>query len=237
MREIVFDTETTGVRPDLDDRVVEIGMVELIDLVPTGNTFHRYINPQRAMPADAYRVHGLSDQFLSQFRPFADPDIVDAMLAFIGDDPLVAHNAEFDRRFLNAELARLDLPLIPESRCIDTVMMARKKFPGAPASLDALCRRFAIDLSAREKHGALLDARLLAAVYLELKGGRERRLAFLDPATPEQEASALLETPVLTGGRRPRPVPLAPRISPEEQAAHAAFVAELGGGALWRKWA
>ena len=187
MREIVFDTETTGTDPDRGDRIVEIGCVELIDLVPTGQTFHRYINPERDVPAEVVRVHGLTSDFLSDKAVFSDPTVVGDLLAFMGDAPLIAHNAEFDRRFLNSELARLNLEPIDKGRCIDTLAIARKRFPGAPASLDALCRRFDIDRSARDKHGALLDSHLLAAVYLELKGGRERRLSFLDAAEQDTQ--------------------------------------------------
>jgi DNA polymerase III subunit epsilon len=233
MREIVFDTETTGTRPDTGDRVVEIGMVELIDLVPTGRTFHKYINPERDMPDGAFRVHGLSAQFLSNYPVFAHPSIVDEMLAFVDGATLVAHNAEFDRGFINMELARLDLPQLPQSQVTDTLLIARKMFPGAPNSLDALCRRYNINLSERDKHGALLDAKLLAAVYLELRGGRERRLEFGD-ARPEESA------PSRTGGQAPvpmrrqvRPQPLAPRLTDQEREAHAAFLAALGAPPVW----
>jgi DNA polymerase III subunit epsilon len=240
MREIVFDTETTGTRPDLGDRVVEIGMVELMDLVPTGRTFHRYINPQRDMPDGAFRVHGLSEQFLSQFKTFDDPSIVDELLEFVGDGVLVAHNAEFDRGFLNAELARLNLAPIPQSRVVDTLVLARKKFPGAPNSLDALCRRFSIDLSVRDKHGALLDSKLLAAVYLELKGGRERRLAFLDPPDETKAAEGAHDGAVASAApasaRRQRPAPLASRLTEAEAAAHAAFLATLGAQPVWDRY-
>ena len=241
MREIVFDTETTGTRPDLGDRVVEIGMVELQDLVPTGRTFHRYINPRRDMPDGAFRVHGLSEQFLSQFPPFEDPSIVDEMMAFIDDAVLVAHNAEFDRGFLNAELGRLNLAPIPQARTVDTLMLARKKFPGAPNSLDALCRRFSIDLAERDNHGALLDSKLLAAVYLELKGGRERRLAFLDPPEVAPSEPGAVAATGLTPGQpplrhRPRPTPLTPRLTLEEAATHAAFLAKLGAEPVWNRY-
>ena len=236
MRELAFDTETTGVDPDRGDRIVEIGFVELIDLVPTGVTFHRYMNPQRDMPDGAFKVHGLSAEFLSTKPVFADPSVVDEMLAFIGDAPLVAHNAEFDRRFLNGELARLNLPLIPKERCIDTLMIARKKFPGAPASLDALCRRFNVDRSTREKHGALIDSLLLAEVYLQLKGGRERRLSFLDPTQqdPQKPAdqSGLLEAKSVNATQsRPTPLPLLS--TQEERNAHANFVLGLGKAPVW----
>ena len=173
-REIVFDTETTGLSPENGDRVVEIGCVELINHVPTGNNWHRYINPQRYMPGDAFRVHGLSEEFLSKQPTFAE--VVDDFLEFVGRTTLVAHNAKFDVGFINAELALLDRPPLDVAAIVDTVSIARRKYPGAQASLDALCRRFNVDLSARTKHGALLDAELLAEVYLELIGGRQPTL-------------------------------------------------------------
>jgi DNA polymerase III subunit epsilon len=232
MREIVFDTETTGVNFREGDRVVEIGMVELFDLIPTGNTFHTYVNPIIAMPADAQRIHGLSTEFLKGHPTFADPQVADAMLAFIGDDQLVAHNAEFDRGFLNAELKRLGKPLIGKERCVDTVLIARKKFPGAPASLDALCRRFAIDTSERGFHGALLDARLLASVYLELMGGAERRLALYDEEAEVSASGGILEA--RSWPRHPaRPQALTSSITEAEQAAHQAFLQGLDAPALW----
>ena len=172
MREIVLDTETTGLDPSRGDRIVEIGCVELINLMPTGRSLQIYCNPEIPMPEEAFNVHGLSDQFLADKPVFAE--IVDEFLNFVGDDShLVIHNAGFDMKFINAELKALNKTPIPFSRAIDTVAMARQKFPGQPASLDALCRRFSIDLSVREKHGALLDSELLAEVYLELKGGRQ----------------------------------------------------------------
>jgi len=172
MREIVLDTETTGFRERDGDRIVEIGCVELLNHVATGNTYHQYINPKRSMPADAFKVHGLSEDFLSSFPTFRE--VADDFLDFLGDeDPLVIHNAEFDIRFINAELSLLNRPSIPISRAIDTVRLARKKFPGSPANLDALCKRFSIDNKMRELHGALLDAELLSEVYLELIGGKQ----------------------------------------------------------------
>ena len=170
-REIVLDTETTGFEPSEGHRIVEIGCVELDGLLPTGNTFHIYINPQRDMPAGAYEVHGLSAEFLSGFPVFEAQ--VDAFVEFIGDAPLVIHNASFDMKFINAELRAVDRPILPMNRAVDTLAMARKAFPGSPASLDALCRRFGIDNTSRTLHGALLDSELLAEVYLELKGGRQ----------------------------------------------------------------
>ena len=169
MREIVMDTETTGLEPDNGDRIVEIGGVELINHLPTGRTYHQYINPQRSMPREAFDVHGLGDDFLRVQPVFAE--IADAFIDFIGDAKLVIHNANFDMAFFNAELARLQRPILPMSRAIDTLDIARRKFPGAQASLDALCKRFGVDNSAREKHGALLDSEILAEVYLELLGG------------------------------------------------------------------
>ena len=171
MREIVLDTETTGLDPGAGHRIVEIGAVELQHHLPTGREYHTYLDPEREMPEDAYAVHGLSDDFLAGKDRFAD--IADAFLDFIGDAPLVIHNAEFDLRFLNAELARTGRDPIDQARAVDTVLIARQKFPGARASLDALCQRFEIDLAVRDKHGALIDSHLLAAVYLELVGGRQ----------------------------------------------------------------
>ena len=174
MREIVLDTETTGLDPASGDRLVEIGCVELLNQVPTGKVFHKYINPERDVPAEATAVHGLTAEFLSKHPVFTE--IVAEFLDFVGTDRLVIHNAEFDMKFINAELERAGFRSIPMLRVNDTLYMARAKFPGAPASLDALCRRFNVDLSGRDKHGALLDAELLAKVYLELIGGRQRGL-------------------------------------------------------------
>ncbi len=216
IREIVLDTETTGLNPLGGDRIVEIGCVELINHMPTGRHFHVYINPQRPMSAEAERVHGLSDAFLADKPVFAE--IVDEFLTFIGDAPLVIHNAEFDTGFLNAELGRLALPPIPSSRIIDSLAHARRRFPGAPVSLDALCRRFAVDNSGRTMHGALLDAQLLAEVWLELRGGREPGLA-LAIGRSEIDVAVVVERPV----RPPRPH--AP--TPEEAAAHEAFIRTL----------
>jgi DNA polymerase-3 subunit epsilon len=222
MREIVLDTETTGLSPADGHRMVEVGCIELVNHVPTGRIYHRYFNPERAMPPEAEAVHGLTDAFLAGHPVFAEE--VESFLDFIADAPLVIHNAEFDMRFLNAELGRLGFPALPMSRAVDTVTMARRKFPGAPASLDALCKRFAIDNSRRTKHGALLDAELLAEVYLELLGGRQVGLA-LDVAA---KAGALI--------RADRPVrPPRPHAPTEaELAAHAAFVATLSD-AIWLK--
>ena len=226
MREIVLDTETTGLDPVTGDRVVEIGAVELFNHMPTGKTYHQYINPQRSMPPDAFAIHGLSDDFLRDKPLFRA--IAPAFLDFIADAQMVIHNASFDMKFLNAELVAVNLAPLPMSRAIDTVMIARKKFPGARASLDALCSRFGIDNSAREKHGALLDSEILAEVYLELIGGRQPDFGL--------NASGTSQSNTTEGWRaRPRPTPLPPRITVEEAAAHAAFVAKLGDGALWNK--
>ena len=221
MREIVMDTETTGLDPADGHRIVEIGAIELINHLPTGRVYHQYINPDRSMPKEAFDVHGLGDDFLRDKPRFAE--IVGAFLDFIAEDAqLVIHNAAFDMRMINAELEWAGLPLLPMSRATDTVAMARKKFPGAQASLDALCRRFHIDNSAREKHGALLDSELLAEVYLELLGGRQGGLVLESRSGPafEREVESL-------GAAKPRPSPLAARITEAEKAAHAAFLAEI----------
>jgi DNA polymerase-3 subunit epsilon len=228
MREVVLDTETTGLDPALGHRVVEVGCVELINHVPSGRSLQLYINPDREMPADAFEVHGLSDAFLADKPRFHE--VVDRVLAFLGDSPLVIHNAGFDLRFLNAELAALDLPPIAGARAIDTVQLARAKYPGAPASLDALCRRFAIDASARSKHGALLDAELLAEVYLELIGARQAMLGLAETARSQGETRGAAAS---TGGR---PQPLAPRIGAEAREEHRRFIATLGAGAIWRAY-
>lgn len=228
MREIVLDTETTGFDPETGDRIVEIGAVELFNHVPTGRTYHQYCNPERAMPNDAFEVHGLGDEFLADKPLFRE--VGQDFLDFIGEDSkLVIHNASFDMKFLNAELSWIKLPKIPMERAIDTVAMARKKFPGSPASLDALCRRFNIDNSARTLHGALLDSEILAEVYLELIGGRQPGLIL----------SSIERTNVASGGGRwkpkPRPTPLPSRLTSDESAAHAAFVDGMGEAALWKK--
>lgn len=215
MRELVIDTETTGLDPTDGHRVVEIAVVELMNHLPTGRTFHAYINPERDMPEAALAVHGLTREFLTAHPLFAQ--VAQDFLDFIGEDALVIHNAEFDLAFINAELRRAGLVAL-KPRIVDTLLLARQRFPGQPANLDALCRRFAIDLSDREKHGALIDGQLLAAVYLELIGGRQPGLDLI-----AAEAAA---TAVAMVARAPRPIrPHAP--SPEELAAHAAFIARL----------
>lgn len=227
MREIVLDTETTGLDPDDGHRVVEIGAVELLNHMPTGETFHVYLDPERPMPQEAFEVHGLGDEFLAGKPRFAA--VAGAFLDFLGEAHLVIHNATFDMKFLNAELVRAGHPALPPGRAVDTLAIARRRFPGAPTSLDALCRRFNVDNSAREKHGALLDSEILAEVYLELIGGRQPGLV-LDPGQGgETELGAARET-----GRLPARVrPLTPRITAAEAAAHDAFVAELGPESVW----
>jgi len=223
LREIVVDTETTGLDPKTGHRVVEIACLELLNHVPTGSHFWKYINPERDIPPEAFAVHGLSEAFLADHPPF--PEIAAEMLAFIREDTLVIHNAGFDIGFLNAELARIDQPPIPLTRAVDTVQLARSKFPGAQASLDALCRRFEIDNSARTRHGALLDAELLAEVYLELVGGRQPEMVLAGREDTESMAAAV-ERPV----RPPRPH--AP--SEAERAAHASLVDTLKEP-VWRR--
>lgn len=227
MREIVLDTETTGFDPETGDRIVEIGGVELYNHVATGRTYHQYINPERSMPQEAFEVHGLGDEFLADKPKFAE--IGRAFLDFVGDAKLVIHNAAFDMKFLNAELKWMGLPPLPWEQAVDTLAIARKKFPGSPASLDALCRRFNIDNSSRTLHGALLDSEILAEVYLELIGGRQP-----DFVLSVRQGGG-------TGGEeedwRPtkRSTPLPPRITEEEAKAHQDFVKSLGESALWAR--
>jgi DNA polymerase-3 subunit epsilon len=231
MREIVLDTETTGIEPAEGHRIVEIGAVELFNSLPTGRSYHQYINPQRSMPKEAFDVHGLGDDFLRDKPVFAA--IGADFLRFIGDARLVIHNASFDIKFLNHELAQVGLPTLSWDRVTDTLAMARKKFPGSPASLDALCRRFGVDNSGREKHGALLDSEILAEVYLELIGGRQPDFAL----SPVHAAPAAGGGAQATQGWRPppRPTPLPPRLTEAEAAAHAAFVGKMGDAAIWLK--
>lgn len=227
-REIVLDTETTGLDPKDGHRLIEIGCVELEDLLPTGRSLHRFCNPERLIDPDAIRVHGITDERVRNEPKFAE--IADEILEFIGDAPVVAHNAAFDRGFVNFELERARRPIVPEPRWIDTFGLAQKRFPGMYNSLDALCKRFKISLAEREKHGALIDARLLAAVYLELRGGKERGLDLTPQVLRQAVAAAKAGSPAYG----PRPRPLASRITPEEAAAHEAFVAKvLKDKALW----
>jgi DNA polymerase-3 subunit epsilon len=226
MREIVLDTETTGFDPESGDRIVEIGAVELVRHMATGKTYHQYINPERGMPDEAFQVHGLGDEFLRDKPKFAQ--IGQGFLDFIGDSKLIIHNAAFDIKFLNAELRWMGLPQIPWAQALDTLAIARKRFPGSPASLDALCRRFNIDNTSRTLHGALLDSEILAEVYLELIGGRQPD--FVLSTKPERkEGDATQEW-----SPKPRPNPLPSRLSQEEAAAHAEFVRKLGDGAVWK---
>jgi len=229
-REIVLDTETTGFEPHLGHRLVEIAALEIEDFLPTGRSFHAYIDPERDMPVEAERVHGLSAAFLKGKPRFADPEIAHAFLDFVGDAPVIAHNAAFDRAFVNWELGLAGLGEIPEPRWIDTLALARRRFPGMQNSLDALCKRFKISLSEREKHGALIDARLLAAVYLELCGGRERGLEL----TVAVATSGVEAGPRGPYGARPRPLPA--RSTEAERAAHAEFVLGSVKSDLWKAW-
>ena len=229
-REIVLDTETTGLDPRQGHRVIEIACVEVDDLLPTGRTFHCYIDPERDIDADAERVHGISKAFLAGKPRFADAEVAGAFLDFIGDAALVAHNAGFDRGFVNHELGLAGLAVLPESRWTDTLALAQKRYPGMYNSLDALCKRFKVSLAEREKHGALVDARLLAAVYLELRGGRERALDL------DQRESRQTQQVAERAAYGPRPRSLVPRITADERSAHDAFVqAELKAGAIWLK--
>lgn len=225
MREIVLDTETTGFSPEDGDRIVEIGAVELHNHMPTGRTYHQYINPKRSMPEGAFEVHGLSEDFLRDFPVFES--VGQAFLDFVGDAKLVIHNAAFDMKFLNAELGWCNLRQLPMDQAIDTLAIARTRFPGSPASLDALCRRFGVDNSAREKHGALLDSEILAEVYLELIGGRQPDFALATQGATQGETTARKI------GTRPRPLP--ERITDAERAAHTAMIEAMGDAALWNK--
>lgn len=226
MREIILDTETTGLDPARGDRVVEIGAVELMNHVPTGRTFHVYVNPERDMPAEAEAVHGLSTAFLSDKPKFAH--IVDEFLAFVGDAVLVIHNASFDVGFLNAELSYAGKAGLLAERVIDTLHLARQKHPAGPNSLDALCRRYGIDNTRRTKHGALLDSELLAEVYLELIGGRQTALSLTMVQAERRQFTGAASVAMA----RPRPLP--PRVTDMERGRHAAFVEALGPSAVWK---
>lgn len=229
MREIVLDTETTGLDPRSGDRVVEIGCVELLNYIPSGETWHEYFNPERDMPQAAFDVHGLSSEYLSDKPLFGA--LADDFLAFVGDARLIIHNASFDIGFLNAELERVGKPGIGMDQVLDTLAVARRKHAGAQNSLDALCRRYAIDNSSRVKHGALLDCELLAEVYVELMGQRQARLEL-----SAENASQTSEGPSQVS-KFMRSNPLPQRLTPEEAAAHARMVESLGTDALWRKYA
>src|SRR3984957_16351683 len=227
MREIVLDTETTGLDPLDGHRLVEIGCVELINGIPSGQTFHRYFNPERSMPAEAFAVHGLSEEFLRDKLFFAEA--ADELIAFLGDAPLVIHNAAFDLGFINAELERNSRSPLARDRLIDTLLIARRKHPGGSNWLDDLCVRYAIDNSRRTKHGALLDAELLAEVYVELIGARQASLVLSQAATPTAAAGVAIVV-------RERTEPLAIRVTDEERTAHRRFIATLGDDAIWRDY-
>lgn len=228
MREIVLDTETTGLNPLTGDRLVEIGCIELVNHFPTGRVWHQYLNPERDMPREAFNVHGLSTEFLSDKPLFSA--LAEEFLDFVGDGHVVAHNASFDVSFLNHELKQHGHRSIASDRVVDTLMLARRRHPGAPCSLDELCRRYSIDNSRRTRHGALLDAELLAEVYIELIGGRQSKLMLTEISTPQGETAAVVTV-------RQRPVPLAPRLLAAEAEAHSAFIATLGEGAIWNNYA
>ncbi|MHC3126296.1 DNA polymerase III subunit epsilon [Brevundimonas sp. GN22] len=230
MREIVLDTETTGFDPKSGDRLIEVGCIEIVDLLPTGRTYHCYVNPERSIPADAIKVHGITDDMVKDAPIFAK--MADEFLDFIGDAPLIAHNAAFDRNFIDWELLLAHKPITGEPRWIDTLAIAKSKFPGQPNTLDALCKRYKISLADRTYHGALIDARLLAEVYLELRGGKER--------TFDLGGGAVSQTGVpLVQGRTdygPRPRPLASRLTPQEDADHRAFLAKWVKDPLWTRF-
>lgn len=229
LREIVLDTETTGLDPANGDRLIEIGGIEIVNRIPTGREFHRYLNPERDISPDAVAVHGLTTEFLQDKPLFRD--VVDDFLAFIADAPLVAHNASFDLSFVNAELGRASRAPLSANRVVDTLALARRRHPAGPNTLDALCKRYGIDLSARTRHGALLDAMLLAGVYVELLGERQAALAF--------DGRNVRESTVRTGPGKAarRPAPLPSLLSAEDEAAHREFVASLGPNALWLQYA
>jgi DNA polymerase III subunit epsilon len=228
MREIMLDTETTGLSPKEGDRIVEIGCVEMINRFPTGEVYHKYINPERSMPKPAFDVHGLSEDFLSDKPLFVD--LADGFLEFIDGAKLVIHNAPFDIGFLNFELEKVSRPIISWTNIIDTLQLARQKYPGAANNLDALCRRFNIDNSSREKHGALLDSELLAEVYLELIGGHQAGLDLGSGSRSENEGG------LQVASVKPRPTPLPSLLTPEEQQAHEAFIKTLGDNPAWNKF-
>jgi DNA polymerase III subunit epsilon len=227
MREIVFDTETTGLDPLQGDRLVEIGCIELLNRFPTGKTFHWYFNPERDMPEQALKIHGLTGEFLKDKPLFGDK--ADDLIAFLGDAQLVAHNAMFDLGFLNAELERAGRAAVSRERIIDTLVIARRKHPGGSNRLDDLCVRYAIDNSRRTKHGALLDAELLAEIYIELIGARQASLVLSQSAAPAVAPGTVVVV-------RQREVPLAGRITEDERAAHRRFIATLGADAIWRDY-
>jgi DNA polymerase III subunit epsilon len=223
MREIVLDTETTGLDPYQGHRLIEVGCIELLNRIPSGQTFHRYVNPERDVPAEAFAIHGLSGEFLKDKPRFSE--VAEELIAFIGEAPLVAHNASFDLNFINAELERAGQTAITRDRVIDTLLLARRKHPGSPNRLDDLCSRYSIDNSRRVKHGALLDAEILAEVYLELIGGRQAQLVLVESGSDSAAARASVV--------RPRPMPLTPRLTEADRAAHADFRVSLGDHPIW----
>jgi DNA polymerase-3 subunit epsilon len=225
LREIVIDTETTGLDPNNGDRLIELGCIEIVNRIPTGREFHRYLNPERDIHRDAIDVHGLTSDFLKDKPLFKD--VVDEFLAFLDAAPLVAHNASFDIAFINAELARSGRPPLTFDRVVDTLALARRRHPAGPNSLDALCKRYGIDLSARTKHGALLDSMLLANVYVELLGERQATLGLGGQSGAE---AVLLQR---ASAAQARPQPLAPRLTAHAEQAHREFVKSLGPNALW----
>jgi DNA polymerase-3 subunit epsilon len=225
LREIVIDTETTGLDAANGDRLIELGCVEIVNRIPTGREFHRYFNPERDIHRDAIAVHGLTIEFLRDKPLFKDA--AGEFLEFVGEAPLVAHNAAFDLGFINAELARLGWPALGGERVVDTLALARRRHPAGPNSLDALCKRYGIDLSKRTKHGALLDSMLLAGVYVELLGERQATLG-LGGQSGQETAVQLRAVPA-----RQRPQPLAPRLSQADEQAHQDFVRTLGDKVLW----
>ncbi len=227
-REIVLDTETTGLDPRQGHRIIEVACVEVVDQLPTGRSFHRFVDPGRAVDPDAERVHGISSQFLQGKPRFGDPTVVDELLDFVGESQLVAHNAAFDRDFLNNELRLVGRPPLDQERWVDTLALAQQRYPGMYNSLDALCKRFRVSLADRTRHGARVDAQLLAKVYVELRGGRERSLNLgSEPGRPVSEI-------VVKRDFGPRPRPIGSRLSEAERVAHEAFVSrELGASALW----
>jgi DNA polymerase III subunit epsilon len=225
VREIVLDTETTGLDPSNGHRLIEIGCIELINRFPTGRTFHRYVNPERDIPAEAFAVHGISAEFLKDKPGFAA--IADDLLAFLGDAPLVIHNAQFDLGFINFELERAGKTALARERLVDTLLLARRKYPAGPNRLDDLCARYAIDNSRRSKHGALLDAELLAEVYVELIGARQASLVLVDMSAAEGQRTAGITM------LRTRATPLPIRVTPADRDAHRSFVATLGAAAIW----
>lgn len=228
MREIVFDTETTGLDLGID-RIVDIGCVELINHIPSGKTFQAYINPQQSISIDSFRIHGLSEEFLAEKPVFGA--VIDSFFAFVGEDPLIAHNAEFDLAFINAELGRIGRPAISPSRVVDSLDLARRRHPAGPNSLDALCSRYGVDRSGRALHGALIDASLLAEVYIELIGGRQASLSLgvIDSGPRIAMAAPRMSDKV-------RPAPLPSLLDDAQRSAHGAMIAKLEGGGLWRRY-